>query len=171
MPKHTVTYVRNLSLVLCLSVFSIIWPAFAQTKPIFSPDANAQILADVYAQEAVDMAKKAFDISLDWSDSSIANVEKALAMMHSSFITTNPRPTDDQAMSFAKLYGSYIGEVYRRNHGGEWSVVNLNKQEFLGLQTTAGDIFWPWGRALNRITQGPENDVAYYYRALLQRQP
>jgi hypothetical protein len=66
-------------------------PALAETKPSFTPDANVQKVADAYAQDAVDMAKKQFNISLDWSDSSIANVEKALAMMHSSFITTNPR--------------------------------------------------------------------------------
>ena len=161
--------VRNLFLAFILSLLSIVEPVLAETKPSFTPDANVQKVAGAYAQDAVDMAKKQFNISLDWSDASIANVEKALAMMHSSFITTNPRPTEEQAMSFAKGYGSYIGEVYRRNHGGEWGIVDLNGQKFPGLQTKTGVNFWPWGRALNRIMQGPENNVADYYRALLEK--
>jgi hypothetical protein len=160
---------RNLLLAFCLSLISIMEPALAEIKPTFTKDANVQKAAEAYAQNAVDMAKKQLGISLDWSDSSIANVEKALAMMHSSFITTNPRPTEEQAMSFAKGYGSYIGEVYRRNHGGEWGIVSLDGQKFPGLQTKSGINFWPWGRALNRIMRGPENNVADYYRALLEK--
>ncbi|HDX8616329.1 hypothetical protein [Aeromonas dhakensis] len=72
-------------------------------------------------------------------------------------------------MSFAKGYGSYIGEVYRRNHGGEWGIVNLNGQKFPGLKTKSGVNFWPWGCALNHIMQGPENNVADYYSTLLEK--
>ena len=77
-------------------------PAFAETTPTFTLDANVQKVAEAYAQDAIDMAKNQFGITLDWSDESIANVEKALALMHSSFISTKPRPTEEQAMSFAK---------------------------------------------------------------------
>ncbi|QXC38035.1 hypothetical protein V3429_15960 [Aeromonas jandaei] len=160
---------RNTLLAFCLSLLSIVEPALAETKPTFTPDANVQKVAEAYAQDAVDMAKNQFGITLDWSDASIPTVEKALALMHSSFITTKPRPTEEQAMSFAKGYGSYIGEVYRRNHGGEWGIVSLNGQKFPGLKTKSGVNFWPWGRALNRIMQGPENNVADYYRALLEK--
>lgn len=160
---------RNTLLAFCLSLLSIVEPALAETKPTFTPDANVQKVAEAYAQDAVDMAKNQFGITLDWSDASIPTVEKALALMHFSFITTKPRPTEEQAMSFAKGYGSYIGEVYRRNHGGEWGIVSLNGQKFPGLKTKSGVNFWPWGRALNRIMQGPENNVADYYRALLEK--
>jgi hypothetical protein len=162
---------RNLLLVICLSLLSIVETALADTKPTFIPDANVQKVAEAYARDAVDMARTQLGISLDWSDESIANVEKALAMMHSSFITTSPRPTEEQAMSFAKGYGSYVGEVYRRHHGGEWGIIIRDGQKFPGLQTKLGIYFWPWGRALNRIMQGPENNVAEYYDALLQKRP
>jgi hypothetical protein len=160
---------RNLLFSFCLSLLATMMPALAEIKPSFTPDVNVQKVADAYAQDAVDMAKKQFNITLDWSDASIANVEKILTMMHTSFITTTPRPTEEQAMSFAKGFGSYIGEVYRRNHGGEWGIVSLNGQKFPGLQTKSSVNFWPWGRALNRIMQGPENNVADYYRALLEK--
>ncbi len=143
--------------------------ALSETTQSFTPDANVQKMAEAYAQDAVDFSKRQFSISLDWSDSSITSVESALAKMHTSFLSTNPRPTEEQAMSFAKGFGSYIGEVYRRNHGGEWGIVSLNGQKFPGLRTKSGTNFWPWGRALNRIMQGPGNNVSDYYRALLEK--
>lgn len=160
---------RSVLFALLLSLFSFMEPVLADTKQSFTPDANVQKVAEAYALDAIDFAKKQFNISLDWSDPSVAKVEQALAMMHSSFLTTTPRPTEEQAMTFAKAFGSYVGEVYRKNHGGSWGIVSLNGQQFPGLQTKSGVNFWPWGRALNRIMQGPENNIADYYRALLEK--
>lgn len=141
----------------------------ADTQQSFTPDVKVQKVAEAGALDAVRFAKQQFGITLDGSDASITEVERALALMHSSFITTTPRPTEEQAMSFAKAFGSYVGEVYRKNHGGSWGIVSLDGQEYPGLQTQSGTRFWPWVRVLNRITQGPENNVADYYRALLER--
>jgi hypothetical protein len=135
----------------------------------FVADANIQKIAEAYALDAVELAKNQFGIKLDWSDDSIENVEKALVKMHVSYTATTPRPTQEQVMSFAKGFGSYVGEVYRRNHGGEWGMVSLNGQKFPGLRTKAGTNFWPWGRVANRITDGDENNVFDYYRVLLQK--
>jgi len=133
----------------------------------FSPDPNIQRMAEAYAQDAVDFAGKQFGVKLDWSDASIANVEQVLSKMSKSYVTTNPKPTDEQVMSFAKAFGSYVGEVYRRNHGATWGMVNLGGQKFPGLRTTSGVNFWPWGRAFNRITKGGEDNVSDYYAALV----
>jgi hypothetical protein len=162
---------RNTLFVFCLSLLSTLAPALAETNPNFIPDATVQKVAEAYAQNAVDMTKSQFGITLDWSDASIADVEKVLALMHSSYIGSKPRPTEEQVMSFAKGYGSYLGEVYRRNHGGEWGLVSLNGQKFPGLKTKSDVNFWPWGRAFNRIMQGSENNVADYYRALIEKSP
>jgi hypothetical protein len=133
----------------------------------FSADPNVQKIAEAYAQDAADLSAKQFGSKLDWSDGSIATVERELAQLSASYATTNPKPTDEQVMSFAKAYGSYIGEVYRRNHGATWGIVNLNGQKFPGLRTTSGVNFWPWGRALNRIKTGAEDNVLDYYSALV----
>jgi hypothetical protein len=135
----------------------------------FVADTKIQKIAEAYASDAVDFAKRNFGITLDWSDSSIANVEDALARMHSSYLATSPRPTEEQVMSFSRGFGSYIGEVYRRNHGGEWGIVSLGGQEFPGLRTSSGTNFWPWARASNRIVNGGENNVYDYYQILLTK--
>jgi hypothetical protein len=134
----------------------------------FTPDTNIQKMAEAYSLDAIGYAKRKFNLTLDWSDDSIKNVEKALSLMHASYLKSTPRPTQDQVMSFAKGFGSYIGEVYRRNHGAEWGIVNLNGQKFPGLKSNKGVNFWPWSRALNRIMQGGENNISDYYKALLE---
>lgn len=132
----------------------------------FSPDPNVQKVAEAYAQDAADLSVRQFGIKLDWSDRSVENVEKELAQLSASYATTNPKPTDEQVMSFAKAYGSYIGEVYRRNHGATWGVITLSGRKFPGLKAASGVIFWPWGRALNRIKNGAEDNVLDYYEEL-----
>lgn len=160
----------------CISAWVFLWALFLigtnavaadAADKSFSPDPNVQKTAEVYAQDAVDFAGKRLGVKLDWSDASIANVEIALSKMSASYMTTNPKPTDEQVMSFAKAFGSYVGEVYRRNHGATWGMVTLGDQKFPGLRTTSGINFWPWGRAFNRITKGSEDNVSDYYAALL----
>ncbi|NML35086.1 hypothetical protein [Paraburkholderia antibiotica] len=143
--------------------------ADSNASPSFTPDPKIEQMAQAYAQGAVDFAAKQFAVKLDWSDASIANVEKVLAQLNSSYTSTAPKPTDEQVMSFAKGFGSYVGEVYRRNHGGEWGMVTLGGNRFPGLQTASGTNFWPWARAFNRITKGSENNIADYYGALLKK--
>jgi hypothetical protein len=160
-------FIALLSLIFALSPFQA--RAVEQQSQSFVADLNIHKIAEAYALDAVDLAKSQFGIQLDWSDASIANVEKALVKMHASYIATTPRPTQEQMMSFAKGFGSYVGEVYRRNHGGEWGMVSLSGQKFPGLRTKAGTNFWPWGRVANRITDGDENNVFDYYQVLLQK--
>lgn len=134
----------------------------------FEADPKVQQVAEAYSLDMQDFAKIHFGVVLDGSDASIEQVETMGAKMHESYV--KDRPTDDQAMSLAKLFGSYVGEVFRRRHGGTWGWINLNGQRFQGVRTKGGVNFWPWGRAFNRITEGAENNIWHYYQALLEQE-
>jgi hypothetical protein len=68
--------------------------------------------------------------------------------------------TDEQVLQFAKLFGSYIGEVFRRNHGGRWGIVTLEGASFPGFEAAAdAGRFWPWGRVQNRLRNGAQDNV------------
>jgi len=131
----------------------------------FKPDANIQKVAEAYANDAVDFARNLFKVQLDWTEQSIEKVESVLAIMHQKTLTD--KPTEEQIYDFAKGFGSYIGEVYRRLHGGEWGIVTLEGEQFPGMSTKTGVEFWPWGRVQNRIVDGAENNVWHYYQLLL----
>ena len=133
----------------------------------FAPDPSIQQIAEAYALDAVDFAKKSFRVKLDWSDQSVQHVEGILAQLHDSLPSAQP---DEEAIwSFAKMLGSYVGEVYRKRHSGRWGMVTLNDQTFPGMQSTSGTNFWPWARAQKRIVNGPEDNMWHYYKVLLEK--
>ena len=139
--------------------------------PDFVADAAVQKAAEASAADAVAMAKRQFNIVLNGSDNSIDDVERALAAVHSAYAVASPKPSDDELLPMAKAFGAYVGEVYRKNHGATWGIVSMNGQDYPGFRTTSGVNVWPVGRVMNRLTDGPENDVSIFYRKLVDGPP
>lgn len=131
----------------------------------FSEDASIQKVAEAYALDAVDFARQNFRLTLDWTDVSIAKIESMLDDFDQAI--GNAPPSREIVDSFSKMLGSYVGEVYRKNHGGSWGIVTLADQSFPGMQGADGSLFWPWGRVQNRMMNGREDSVLHYYRALV----
>ena len=133
----------------------------------FTPDDKIQKIAEAYALDACDFLRDHFRITLDWSDASIQHIETVMDTFHREAATA--RPSAEQVMGFAKMFGSYIGEVYRKNHRATWGMVELNGERFPGLKSESSDtMFWPWGRARNRLVDGAENNVWHYYSELIR---
>jgi hypothetical protein len=134
----------------------------------FKEDQKVQQMAEAYAEDTVAFAAKQFKIKLDWSDDSIAQVETILDLMHKHSL--KDKPTKEQIFDFAKGLGSYVGEVYRRNHGASWGMVTMDAETLPGLKTEkSGQVFWPWGKANNRIINGEEDNIWHYYQMLVQK--
>jgi hypothetical protein len=131
----------------------------------FTPDEKIQKIAEAYSLDARDFLCDHFRVKLDWSDASIQEIEKAMDTF--SRQAQSAKPTEEQVMGFAKMFGSYVGEVYRKNHGATWGMVEMSGQSFPGLKAELnGTLFWPWGRARNRLVDGAENNVWHYYSQL-----
>jgi len=128
----------------------------------FEPDERIQQVATAYAEDAIEFARDLFGLTLDWSDESVQHVETILADLHSQIPVA--KPSEDKVFGFAKALGSYIGEVFRKNHGTVWGNVTLGDETFPGLRADrTGCEFWPWGRAYNRLKHGPEDNIWHYY--------
>jgi hypothetical protein len=130
----------------------------------FSKDARYQAIAEAYALDAVNFAHANMKLRLDWTDHSIQLLESILDVFNRDL--TKTKPTDEQVLRFSKMWGSYLGEVYRKNHGAIWGLVTQGGHSFPGLQATSGTLFWPWGRVENRLRNGPEDNVWRYYQHL-----
>ena len=134
----------------------------------FTPDENLQKIAEAYALDACDFLRDHFAITLDWTDESIQHVESIMDKFHRDLAQSNP--SDEQIMRFAKIFGSYVGEVYRKNHGASWGLVELDGQQVPGMKAEASGVtFWPWLRARNRLMDGAENNVWHYYLELIRQ--
>jgi hypothetical protein len=137
------------------------------TSETFRRDDNLARIAAAYCLDCLDVARGNFNTELDGSEASIALVEQMLGQLHDQLDVA--KPTEEQIGAFAKMFGSYVGEVFRLKHGAEWGIVRIGDKEFPGMQSSSGGTtFWPWERAYNRITDGPENSMWHYYLALLR---
>lgn len=135
----------------------------------FVPDAAVQRAATAYAAQAVATARDQFGIKLDGTDASMAQLDAVLARVHIAYASKSPRPSDEQLMAVARMYGSYLGEVVRLKHGGAWGMATREGQTLPGMRTAAGTPFWPWTQAAQRIGKGAGYNVADYYKGLLNK--
>jgi hypothetical protein len=133
---------------------------------VFRPDTHIAEVAAAYALEAVELSTSSFGLTLDLSESSIASLERLLGKLHESL--AEQRPQEDRIWTFAKTFGSYLGEVFRRAHGGEWGMMTSGGTTLPGLRCEPKDLtFSPWIRAHQRILRGDGENVWAYYRSLL----
>ena len=134
-------------------------------KDSFQLDSNIGKIAEDFALDAIDFASSELDINLNWSDESIKHVEHILSIFHDQLHET--KLSDSKLTMFAQMFGSYLGEVYRRNHTAEWGMVTSKGDSIPGMQTSNKQCFLPWGRAIDRIVKGPENNIWDYYQDIL----
>ena len=145
---------------------SLVATAIAAPPDFVADDAVRQA-AEASAADAVRIAQQQFHLKLDGSEASIDDVERALVALNEHYAIASPKPSDAELMPFANAFGAYVGEVYRKNHGATWGTVTLNGNSYPGFRTASGVNVWPVGRVLNVITDGPDNDIAYFYRKLV----
>lgn len=127
-----------------------------------------------YAQDAVDHAKASCDVTLDYSPESIELTEKVLErlwadMPHGFFARLLRRaPSQDTVATISKMYGGYIGEVVRRLKGGEWILDTQISpgDRVISLRRGEQQIFPP-AKVHKRLSNGPEDNVWFYFQVLL----
>jgi hypothetical protein len=115
-----------------------------------------------YAQDAVEHARASSGVALDYSFGSLEDVENILEKLHRSLPPepSGERPTQKDIDTVSKMYGGYIGEVFRKVGGGEW-------QDDASLRK--GDLrIWPASKAYKRITNGSEDNVWVYSQVVMK---
>jgi hypothetical protein len=126
-----------------------------------SPLEDIEALMKEMNQSAFKVAAS-FDVTLDYSDASVRNVEQVLAELHQLFTETK----DDSGLrGIALFFAAYIGETIRRKgRGGSWSrhhpVVGQDTFPF----TWNGEDLFLFGWCQKRIFDGEQDDVWAKYR-------
>jgi hypothetical protein len=130
-----------------------------------------------YASDAVDHARSKFGIALDYSPQSIEQVEQVLSRLYAK----TPRgiwkflkkgPSEEVVDTLCKMYGGYIGEVFRRVHGGHWEIrrdLVWTTAAVIALSRSGGMTFFPPSKVYKRLTDGDGDNVWTYYRVLSRR--
>lgn len=124
-----------------------------------------------YAEDAVAMAKANFGATFDYSEASIETVEVCLAKLYAPIPKRffgklfRRGPTADEIHTVAMMFGGYIGEVFRRHHGGDWLMASAPglAEPVVTLQSAGGSQLWPTAKVYNRLLHGSEDNVWAYY--------
>jgi hypothetical protein len=74
------------------------------------------------------------------------------------------KPSEKAIQNMATLFGSYLGETYRRNHGGEWGVSEDTPALSFGQRFCS----YPWARVYKRLSNGEEDNVHHWYLGMIQ---
>ena len=129
----------------------------------FIPDPKLQMLATESANFCVKFIRHKFGKEADYSEGFVPEVETILQLLHLSMPAS--KPTEDDIQQFCTMFGSYLGETYRRNRGGEWGVSDGNTPT---LNFGGGYNSFPWARVYKRLINGEEDNVHHWYLAMIQ---
>ncbi|WP_028865663.1 hypothetical protein [Psychromonas aquimarina] len=141
-----------------------------ETNIEFHNDDNVQKIAEAYSLDCVDFVRSKFNIELDWSDASILQIENTLESL-SNYVKKSGMPSE-QIDEFTKMFGFYIGEVYRKNHGGVvWGGVSIDGNKHFGMgKIDTGEAFiWPVLNVSKRISLGAEASITHYYSVITEK--
>lgn len=118
------------------------------------------------AAQTVEFAKTHFNITLDYSEESINEMETMYEQMYKDI--KKLRMPKKEIADLALIQGAYIGEVIRKHHGGHW------EKDHKALGQNSWPIIFdednatcPVGWVFKRLTNGKEDDVSYKYRVLI----
>lgn len=128
----------------------------------FTPQQELSKAAEAFAAECVQFMTSQFQITLDGSGESVAAIEHCIGVLHDQ-ITDHPL-AEEQLDFLSKIFGSYLGEIYRKHYGAQWGLVDGQQPS---LQTTAGVIAFPWVKVYRRITQGPDENLVAWFESLI----
>ncbi len=126
----------------------------------FSSDAEVQQLSAL----AVDTAREKFGVNLDFSASSLSLLEPLLSQARQRFNDLNTQGAlRQESVSYtAKVWGIYLGEVVRRNKGGNW----VRRDGDLALNTSGSEIS-PVKFVFHRITDLPDYSAVQFYSEII----
>ncbi len=119
------------------------------------------------ARNAVELAKTRFQATLDFGIDSLQVLETLFDRVEYAM----PDPESKETLGLLpRLLGSYLGEVIRRKHGGEWIIWTDKHGKTMALQVGDATVF-THNKVKKRPERGPEHNIWKYYQDVLTTLP
>jgi hypothetical protein len=122
-----------------------------------------------YAEDAVDYGQRRMNITLDFSERSLEDVDRIIANWNNGDLVVPDELADAEREDFwvfCKIMGGYVGEVIIRNIGGEWRTTDIGDGAASVKILVTGDIEGSPPEAVWRALTEPFKAMASYYRGL-----
>jgi hypothetical protein len=138
------------------------YPSMSVLRTSMAADAKTAGMVLALSQQAVLTAQLDWSESISVSEDSLDAVERILGTMHKLSKTEPHRITPELIDSVSKSMGVHIGEVIRRQFGGQWRTTEAGSFEIPYPGTTID----PIGRARKRILDGPSENIKMYFSSM-----
>jgi hypothetical protein len=124
------------------------------------PDLGAMM--EGYAQGAVEVARREYQQTLDFTAESINDLDEILVL-----VSEDPNIDLDYE---SRLWGSYLGEVLRRRYAGSWEMTQYpGGAVAVPAVEVKGSRLFPLMKVYRRLTVGDEEDLRSFYSMVTQR--
>lgn len=154
--------------MLLLSCITVDPAAARESRIVFTADRHAQATAAREAGEFVRFAEAALGTRLDFSEDSVRAVEDLAGALHADL--RRQRADATEIAPLVTMIGSYLGEVLRRNHGGEWGWLAINGRQVPGFRAArSGALFAPVETAKRRVHHGATGTLWRAYQVNARR--
>ena len=114
----------------------------------------------------VQMAQAKAGLSLDYSMDSLAQVDALIGGFHDN------GDRSDALAGVVTVTGAYVGEVLRRALGASWvpAAESQMMQSDISQEMMLGTMrFLPAAKVAKRLDNGPEDDLMFYAKVLMNR--
>jgi hypothetical protein len=115
------------------------------------------------ARNAVELAKTRFQATLDFKPDSVQELEKLFDRVQ--YAMSEPESRETLGL-LTRLWGSYLGEVIRRKHGGEWIIWTDKHGKTMALQVGEATVF-PHNKVKKRLERGSDHNIWNYYQSVV----
>jgi len=122
-----------------------------------------------YAEHAVEYAKTRYGIDLDYSEASLAEVDRMMDDRTRGTVIEVDQLTFDEREElwiYCKMIGGYVGEVVIRNLGGTWQAKQIDSGSLAVKLMVGGEIEASPPDAVWRTLTEPFRSMASYYRGV-----
>jgi|SRR5215468_85402 len=145
-----------LIIILVVAVLSLMIYAYRQKRSAQPMEVN--VLMTAYANQAVERARREYSKGLDYSPSSIEQVESILSKLYEKRLAH--ALSEDQLNEEVNTWGAYVGEVAKRVRPGAWQRDSkVSGKDAMPLVHDARNETYPLAWVYKRITNGPEDNV------------
>lgn len=152
-------------------------PSTAAAVPYDLPYEATPENAMQLAQHAADVCTNEYEISLDFTPSSVAQVDQLLTTLHAQ-----NKAADPSSQTLAFCLGVYVGVLLVRHHSGTWHAPSEDPifakaspymiVQLLSIQVTGDQqqmILNPIGKALKQLEMGAPNSIQTFYRETIRQ--
>lgn len=120
-----------------------------------------------FAEQAVLDAAQHYETRLDYTPESVESIEKILVRLSQS--PEFGRYTEKDKRAAALIHGAYIGEVIRRQYGGEWAENHAEAGEGSYPISWQGQDSFPYTWCYKRLTGDISENVWHKYQYFVSK--